>query len=318
MAGRKRKLPRNFVPEPWLEPVSDEDGEWRPVRNMLLFDNTGTEEHERAEEERRYEDDNEEEEEHGHEEEQEEEEEEHEHEEEEEEEEEEERGHEEEEHRRKEEEEEHEHEQEKEAEEEVEQETMDMSELADDDMEFPGEQVDRHDTNDDANYHSHTDTQDSNADNDMGEHDSTHDDTDMEIENDTFESFKSVHENLVKDWISVEIDHHVSKAASNAFWIVADKFFHRLYEAKKREGITRKIPQFVQERNKLYDNKVPDISMKVAYKHNVTGEISMVEATDSIPTSQHPPNLYTKIYEVASVEVIIISFHKKAERRRSI
>ena len=118
------------------------------------------------------------------------------------------------------------------------------------------------------------------------------------------ETFKSIHDELVKCWVNTEVDHHVSKAASNSFWKVADKCFHKLYEAKEREGITRKVPQFMHARKKIYEKMNPEISMQVAYKHKETGEITVVDSVDSTPASQYPPNVYTKIFEVASVEVI--------------
>ena len=120
------------------------------------------------------------------------------------------------------------------------------------------------------------------------------------------EKFEFIHKQLVDDWSLAEINHHVSKAGANELWKVADKYFHRMYKAKEREQIKRKVPQFLHTRRKLNDEHVPTVTMSVAYKHKRTGEISIVETKESMPTSQYPPNVYTKLYEVASVEVIAL------------
>ena len=118
------------------------------------------------------------------------------------------------------------------------------------------------------------------------------------------ETYKSIHEKLVYQWLSTEIDHRTSKIAANEFWNLGNKYFHKLYQAKEREGISRKTPQFLHTRRKIYDEKVPRVSMEVAYQNKVTGEITILKDIESTPTSRFPPDEFTKLYESASVEVI--------------
>lgn len=312
MSGRKRKLPKDFLPEPWAEPMSDDDGEWRTVQNLLLINsrrgysqpsNTTEEETyiyeenphvvQEVDEEDEQEPEN---------------------------------------YIEKDEEDEEENEKDKEDEEDegpVVQE-VDEGELSEQAEEIAEERTVVHDAEEGGSlaeqqydivegeaviegetYDMEQDTPETIDDN--GDDVQSSDD-EGDIEAETFESFKSIQEKLLEKWISTEIDHHVSKAASDSFWKVADKFFHRLYQAKEREGISRKVPQFAQARKNMYDNRVPDISMQVTYQHKVTGELTTVNSVDSIPTSQFPPNVYTKICEAASVEVIITYIHKSPDR----
>lgn len=294
MAGRKRKLPPDFVPEPWQEPLSDEEGEWRPIPNLLLLSPL------RGNLQIRDQDDNVS------------------------------QG------------EEHEHD-----EGDVNVEPLLPVEAEGNDGNWPEVEAENdsepdasiygpnehgNETDDasiyGANEHGNETAEDNDdyvqmlrTDDDDEEHDAQEEEERQvegqqqdeeedgeEAEEERGESFKTVHEHLVRDWLLTEIEHHVSKAASSSFWKVADKYFHSLYGAKEREGISRKVPQFMQERKKIHDKNVPKISMEVAYQHKHTGEISVVENVQSIPASRYPPNLYTKIYEVASVEVNIMNY----------
>ena len=117
-------------------------------------------------------------------------------------------------------------------------------------------------------------------------------------------SYQEIYSKLTEQWLSAELDHRVSKSASNCFWKLSNTYFPALYEAKKREGRKRKVVQFKQIRKTLYDTRVPKVSLQIIYKHNQSGEI-FVENGVSTPASRYPPNVYRKIYEVASVEVII-------------
>lgn len=118
------------------------------------------------------------------------------------------------------------------------------------------------------------------------------------------ETYKALYSKLSKDWLLTEIDHRVSKTASNEFWLIAQKYFHDLDVAKEREGRRKKTPQYLQARKDLYKAHVPSISLQIMYRHNQTGETYLIRG-DSTPASQYPPNIYSKICEVASIEVII-------------
>lgn len=47
-------------------------------------------------------------------------------------------------------------------------------------------------------------------------------------------------------WLHNQLTHQVSLAAGNSFWILAMKYIPKLMEMKENEGVTRKIPQFLQ------------------------------------------------------------------------
>ena len=107
---------------------------------------------------------------------------------------------------------------------------------------------------------------------------------------------------LIEDWLVVEIDHRVSKAASNAFWSLADSTFHKLYALKEQQNIKRNVPQFEHLRKILYKNNTPTIYMEVAYKNNETGEIITLQNIEKIPAKQYTKDKFTKLYEQASVK----------------
>lgn len=86
---------------------------------------------------------------------------------------------------------------------------------------------------------------------------------------------------------------------------MATDLIPRLMEARAREGISRKIPQFRSIRETLYDNNVPHISLEFAYEVKATGDIIILNDLESTPTSRFPPSKYTKLYESAKVKVII-------------
>ena len=107
---------------------------------------------------------------------------------------------------------------------------------------------------------------------------------------------------ISKKWLIVELDHCVSKAASDAYWKLALKHFHGLLEAKKEEKITRKTPQFTHVRRTLRKKFVPPITMELGYRNTNTNEESHIVSTN-IPRNQFPKPDYTQLYEIASVKV---------------
>lgn len=103
-----------------------------------------------------------------------------------------------------------------------------------------------------------------------------------------------------------EIDHKVSKSASNAFFELAKKWFHPLIEAKNAEMIFKDVPQFAQIRKNLNDKEVPKVSIKVAYKDKLTEEIIVLDDLQSVPTTSYPRSTHQKLFEMATVDVSII------------
>ena len=141
------------------------------------------------------------------------------------------------------------------------------------------------------------------ADHDQDHHHGVEGFVDSEEEGDVEEqSFHELYADLTKDWMCAEIDHRVSKTASNEFWRISNKYFFKLYKAKEREIRRKKIPQYKQVRQTMYSKHVPPVSLEVAFRDNTTGEVILEKGT-STPISKYPPNKFSKLFEMASVEV---------------
>ena len=106
---------------------------------------------------------------------------------------------------------------------------------------------------------------------------------------------------LAKKWVTIEINHRVSKEASNLLWDLANTKFHPMY-VSKGEG-SRKIPQISHLREKLYKTKVPPVRMEIGYQDKDNGEVTVLKDVRSSPVSRFPPSMYKRLYEVASVDV---------------
>ena len=104
----------------------------------------------------------------------------------------------------------------------------------------------------------------------------------------------------------MEIDHRVSKEASNEFWRLSNSMFHRMYLARGDRG--RKIPQISHLREKLYKDYVPPVNMDVGFKSKESGEVTVLKDVTSIPVSRFPTSQYQRLYEIASVEVSSLDF----------
>lgn len=115
-------------------------------------------------------------------------------------------------------------------------------------------------------------------------------------------NYHEILNNLTKDWILLENRHRVSKSASEDFWRLASSAFPKLHKARIDEVVYKRVPQFQNQRKKMYDTKVPNINLKIGYKNLETDEISVVESS-ATPLSKYPPRKYQKLFEVATVKV---------------
>ena len=104
--------------------------------------------------------------------------------------------------------------------------------------------------------------------------------------------------------MSLEIKHRCSKRASDDFWALAKEAFPKLHRAKIDAGVYREIPLFTSLRRKLYKNKVPPVKLEIGYLNKTTKERVTVEGQKT-PVSRFNPNEYEKLYEVATVEVML-------------
>ena len=137
------------------------------------------------------------------------------------------------------------------------------------------------------------------------DHELLEDEFDLENDDVQYEDYRNILKDLSEDWISAEIDHRVSKVASNVFWSLAKDYFYRLYSVKFQQGITRKVPNFEHIRRQLYKKKVPKVKMAVCYQSKATGELTVLEDIESTPVSKFPPSTHKRLYEVAAVDVSI-------------
>ena len=138
------------------------------------------------------------------------------------------------------------------------------------------------------------------------------DEEDEQFEWPNVDDYATILNHLSEQWMITEADHKVSQAASNAFWKLSLSWFHRLLEAKKEQNIRKKTPQFIQIRNKIYDNKLPPIKLELGYKHKESNELIVVNDIDAAPVGSFPPSDFLKLYEVASVPTeALIDTHER-------
>ena len=137
-----------------------------------------------------------------------------------------------------------------------------------------------------------------------GDGDDPHD-SDNTMDNEGDMSYIDLLYQMSRAWLSVQLTHEVSVAATDAFWAVAITNMKKLLEAKANEGITRKIPMFQNQRKILFEKECPAIEMTFAYMHNETQRLHIVK-DDKLPRKNFDSNpAYTKLYETACVKVRI-------------
>ena len=117
------------------------------------------------------------------------------------------------------------------------------------------------------------------------------------------DTYKEVLNSLSQQWLLTQLKHKVSATATNSFWSTTLQFLPQLLMYKEREGVQKDIPQFIQQRRKLYSGNCPDVHMEFGFKHKTTGEITTVTSSFApLKAFQHNPN-YIKLYETAYIKV---------------
>ena len=138
------------------------------------------------------------------------------------------------------------------------------------------------------------------------EADPGHGESDPESSDEEFQEvddYETILKYLTKEWLKIELEHKVSKIASEAFWKLGKKWFHRLSNAKSAQNILRKTPCFTHNRRKLYNDYVPTIHMEFGYADKETGDITIVEDSDITPVGRFPRHRFRKLWEISHVEV---------------
>ena len=128
-------------------------------------------------------------------------------------------------------------------------------------------------------------------------------DDDIGIELDEMDDYSTILKHFTKEWLQIELDHRVSKAASAAFWNLGKQWFHRLFTIKNLQRIGRKTPGFSHLRKQLYLDYVPPIRMDLGYLDKDTGNLIIVEDTQITPQKQFPRLRYQKLFEIGHVKV---------------
>ena len=123
-------------------------------------------------------------------------------------------------------------------------------------------------------------------------------------------SYQELFEQVSRDWMDIELDHQVSKTASNLFWKIASSKMIKMFEKKRTENIGRKTPQFQQIRRN-FNKTVPTISMDIGYIDKGTGELTVEHDLQQTPVKNYPPSQYKKAFEIAKVDVSFVPFHSK-------
>ena len=106
------------------------------------------------------------------------------------------------------------------------------------------------------------------------------------------------------EWLRIQLTHDVSIAATDAFWSLAIQWIGRLHRIRDIQGIKRKIPQFPNQRKKMYEKECPKVSMSFTYMNNETDEIIHVNNVENTPLKNYDRNnAFTKLYESAFIKV---------------
>ena len=131
------------------------------------------------------------------------------------------------------------------------------------------------------------------------------------------DDYQTIFSKLKSDWLLIEINHKVSKTATDLFWKIGLIYFPKL-----RATANKKTCQFKTIRRKIYDDCIPEINMEIGYKKLTTGELQVVNEKYT-PVKQYSPKEYEKLFEIASIKVssvksifvnIIIIIFCKCER----
>ena len=114
-------------------------------------------------------------------------------------------------------------------------------------------------------------------------------DDDFPLPDGDVEDYDSILKQLKSKWILVEIDHSVSKSASELFWKLALHYFPKLHSCIGK----KKTPQFKTIRRHMYNNLVPPIQLEIGYKDRNSGEVTIVKDTIT-PIKRFSPAKYVR------------------------
>lgn len=128
--------------------------------------------------------------------------------------------------------------------------------------------------------------------------------SDPESDQDVTDDYNELLTKLVEKWLVMEVKHRTSKCASEDFWDLAKDFFPKIARARIQEMVYKPIPKLRSQRNKTNDDNVPDINLEIGFSKKDNEEVTIVNE-DTTPLKRFHPEQYNKLFEVATVQVII-------------
>ena len=108
-------------------------------------------------------------------------------------------------------------------------------------------------------------------------------------------------QNLSRKWLSIQMTHETSAAATDAFWTLSMEMMPKLFQLKEDQNIRTKIPAFTQQRIKMASTLCPTIYVNHVYKDTENGAI--ITISDSNEGNYKKNARYEKLYEEAHVKV---------------
>ena len=133
------------------------------------------------------------------------------------------------------------------------------------------------------------------------------------------DDYDSILSELKALWLHTEIDHTVSKTASELFWKIGLEFFSKMTLAQATDNKKKKTPQFQSIRKHMYEDLLPPIDLEIAYKNRENGIIQIVKETNT-PLKRFPPSKFEKLYEIGTIKVCFLNvlIHCRIYLRRNI
>lgn len=128
---------------------------------------------------------------------------------------------------------------------------------------------------------------------------SSDEEADLESINGEEEHYNDILKELKSQWLLTEIDHCVSKTASEAFWKLSLLYFSKLANAI---GKKKKTPLFKSIRKNMITDLVPKVDLEIGYRNRTSGEILVVKDTTT-PLKRFPLDKFEKIYEIGTMDV---------------
>ena len=111
---------------------------------------------------------------------------------------------------------------------------------------------------------------------------------------------KDLLKELSNQWLLTQMKHQASAEAANAFWNTAFKHIPDVVQQT-----TKKIPKFIQQRRKIFEENCPKVHLEYCYRNKVSGDIITYKGTTAPVKQFGNTQKFEKLYEMAYVKVNI-------------